>query len=350
MTELQRYLAEEVAEDHADGIITRREAVRRLGLLGVTGGAALALLGAAAGQAAATSQPAAKSGGRSRRGGRNGKVAEWSPHATTPITFAGPRGQLMAAWAPAPRKRRGAVLVIHENRGLTDHIRNVTGRFAASGYSALALDLLSEEGGTASFPDEAAVSAALAAAPPERFDADMKAAVTELRRLAPRTGVAAIGFCFGGGMVWRLLAAGERRLQAAAPFYGPFPAGGDLRRARAAVLGVYGGLDERVNATREPARLALEGGRPDVPRSRRSPRPTTRSSTTPACASTSPPPRRRGTRCSPGSASTSTDPAPGPRPPSVSARRAGRRADPAARAGACAARCPPRRAAAGRAR
>ena len=164
----------------------------------------------------------------------------------------------MAAWAPAPRKRRGAVLVIHENRGLTDHIRNVTGRFAASGYSALALDLLSEEGGTASFPDEAAVSAALAAAPPERFDADMKAAVTELRRLAPRTGVAAIGFCFGGGMVWRLLAAGERRLQAAAPFYGPFPAGGDLRRARAAVLGVYGGLDERVNATREPARLALE--------------------------------------------------------------------------------------------
>ena len=34
MTELQRYLAEEVAEDHADGIITRREAMRRLGLLG----------------------------------------------------------------------------------------------------------------------------------------------------------------------------------------------------------------------------------------------------------------------------------------------------------------------------
>jgi hypothetical protein len=29
MTELQRYLAEEVAEDHVDGIITRREAMRR---------------------------------------------------------------------------------------------------------------------------------------------------------------------------------------------------------------------------------------------------------------------------------------------------------------------------------
>ncbi len=258
MTELQQYLAEEVAEDHADGIITRREAVRRLGLLGVTGSAAIGLLGAAATEAAAKSRAPAKSGGRSRARGRNGAVAEWAPHATTPITFAGPRGTLMAAWAPAARKRRGAVLVIHENRGLTDHIRNVTGRFAASGYSALALDLLSEEGGTASFPDEGAVSAALAAAPPERFDADMKAAVTELRRLAPRTGLAAIGFCFGGGMIWRLLAAGERRLQAAAPFYGPIPAGGDLRRSRAAVLGVYAGQDDRVNATRDAARAALE--------------------------------------------------------------------------------------------
>jgi len=87
----------------------------------------------------------------------------------------------------------------------------------------------------------------------------MKAAVTELQRRAPRTGIAAIGFCFGGGMVWRLLAAGEKRLQAAAPFYGPFPEGGSMRHARAAVLGVYRGLDGRVNATRDAARIALEG-------------------------------------------------------------------------------------------
>ena len=259
MTELQRYLAEEVAEDHADGIITRREAVRRLGLLGVTGSAAVGLLGAAAtaASAAATPRTPPKRGGRARGG--SGKVVEWAPAATTPITFAGPRGTLMGAWAPAVGKRTGAVLVIHENRGLTDHIRNVAGRFAASGYSALALDLLSEEGGTGAFPGEAEVGAALSAAPPERFDADMKAAVTELRRRAPRTGIAAIGFCFGGGMVWRLLIAGEGRLQAAAPFYGPFPEGGSLRHARAAVFAVYGGLDERVNATREAARLNLEG-------------------------------------------------------------------------------------------
>ena len=49
------------------------------------------------------------------------------------------------------------MLVVHENRGLTDHIRSVAGRLAASGYSALAIDLLSEEGGTGSFADEAEV-------------------------------------------------------------------------------------------------------------------------------------------------------------------------------------------------
>ena len=157
------------------------------------------------------------------------------------------------------------MLVIHENRGLNDHTRNVAGRFAASGWSALALDLLSEEGGTAAVTangGDAAASAALAAVTdPTRFDNDMKAAVTELRTRVARKPVAAIGFCFGGGMIWRLLAAGERRLAAAAPFYGPFPAGGDLGKTRAAVLGVYGGLDTRVNATRDAATAALVAAR-----------------------------------------------------------------------------------------
>jgi carboxymethylenebutenolidase len=202
--------------------------------------------GAAAGGAPATA---------ARR--RGGTSAEWTPVATEAITFPGPNGTLMGAYSPATPAKAG-VLVIHENRGLTDHIRSVAGRLAASGYSALAIDLLSEEGGTGAFPDEAAVAAALAGVPPERFDADMQAGVSELRRRLPRKKVAAVGFCFGGGMVWRLLASGERRLAAAAPFYGPFPEGGALRRSKAAVLGVYGGLDTRVNATRDAAVAALE--------------------------------------------------------------------------------------------
>ena len=217
MTEMQRYLAEEVAEDLADGIITRREALQRLGLMGVTGASASALLASFAAPAAA--KRADVGGGQGQgRGGESGS-AEWAPVATQEITFAGPAGTLMGAWAPAAQAR-GGVLVIHENRGLNAHIRQVAGRFAATGWSALALDLLSRRGGTGAFATEAEVSAALGelAATPENFDADMKAGLTELtKRVEGSTELAAIGFCFGGGMVWRLLASGERRLTAATP-------------------------------------------------------------------------------------------------------------------------------------
>jgi carboxymethylenebutenolidase len=265
MTELQRYLAEEVAEDHADGIITRREAMRRLGLLGLGAATASTLLAACgssagadstSGSAAAATTAAASGRAQASEAG----VESWAPVATQPITFKGPRGTLQGAWAPA-RQARGSVLVMHENRGLTDHIRQVAGRFAADGFSALALDLLSEEGGTAKVGDEAQVAAALSQIDPARFDADMKAAVSELRRRVRGKKVAATGFCFGGGMVWRLLAAGESRVAAAAPFYGPFPDGGDLGEAKAAVLAIYGGLDARVGATRPAARAAMRKAR-----------------------------------------------------------------------------------------
>jgi carboxymethylenebutenolidase len=252
MTELQRYLAEEIAEDHVDGIITRREAMRRLGLLGLTGAAAAALLARFADAA-----HGARSSKTRRRSSGDGKSVEWELVPTQEIEFPGPNGTLFGAWAPAKRPR-GGVLVIHENRGLTDHIRSVASRLAASGYSALAIDLLSEEGGTGAFEDPEEIPGVLSEVPPERFDADMQAGVTELRRRLRRKRLAAIGFCFGGGMVWRLLASGERRLSAAAPFYGPFPEGGDLSRSRAAVLAIYGGLDDRVNATQDAARAALE--------------------------------------------------------------------------------------------
>ena len=255
MNEIQRYLAEEVAEDLADGIINRREAIRRLGLLGVTGAAATGLLATFA-----ASEAAAGENSGDRHGGRGGSETVWAPVAREAITFAGPRVPLMAAWAPAA-KPRGAVLVIHENRGLTEHIQTVAGRFAASGYSALALDLLSEEGGTGSFPGEAEVAAALAQIPPERHVEDMKGALSELKRRVPRKKLFAIGFCFGGAMVWRLLTSNEPRLAAGAPFYGPFPEGGSFAGSRARVLGVYGGLDSRVNATLPAAKAALEAER-----------------------------------------------------------------------------------------
>jgi carboxymethylenebutenolidase len=256
VTELQRYLAEEVAIDHADGIISRREALRRLGLLGLSMTAAASLLAvfvrdeaSAKPSTAGAAQPTAATSG------------EAAPVPTRGITFRGPQGRrLMGAWAPA-RQARGGVLVVHENRGLNDHIRSVAGRFAASGYSALAIDLLSEEGGTGSFPDESEAMAALAAVPPTRFVADMKAGVSELRRRLPGKKLAAVGFCFGGGMIWLLLASREPRLAAAVPFYGPFPENGTVSGSNAAVLGIYAEQDSRVNATRSAARAALRAAR-----------------------------------------------------------------------------------------
>ena len=149
--------------------------------------------------------------------------------------------------------------MVHENRGLTEHIRSVAGRLAASGYSALAIDLLSAEGGTGSFADEGEVTAALNAVPDSRFIADMKTGIDELQRRVSVEQVGAVGFCFGGGMVWTLLASGEPRLGAAAPFYGPLPDGADFAGSpNAAVLGVYAEQDDRVNASREAAAAALE--------------------------------------------------------------------------------------------
>jgi carboxymethylenebutenolidase len=176
---------------------------------------------------------------------------------TEAITFAGPNGPLQAAFASAPQPR-GAVLVIHENRGLNDHTRTVVGRFAAAGYAAIALDLLSEEGGTASLgADTAVATAALGNAPAGRFLADMQACLDELERRVPNAKIGAVGFCFGGGLMWQLLATKDPRLAAVAPFYGQLPTGADFSGSNTAVLAFYGELDTRINATRADAETAL---------------------------------------------------------------------------------------------
>lgn len=270
------YLATEVAEDWTDGLISRREALRRLVMLGLSASAGAAVLaacaspavptGAAAAPTAASAAPASAppSAALSTDGATPSPLSASPPSASVgpvagaAVTFAGPRGALQGYLVTAPGAPAGAMLVIHENRGLTDHIRSVAGRLAGAGYTSLAVDLVSEEGGTAALGDTAAVTAALSRAPVERLVADMRAGLDELAREAPGESLGIIGFCFGGGMVWSLLDAGEPRLAVAIPFYGPGPDAPDFSGDKAAVLAVYAELDDRVNASRDRVRAALE--------------------------------------------------------------------------------------------
>ena len=246
---LEKYLQEEVALDHADGYLSRREALRRLAYLGLAAPAAVSLLAACARDEDAPKP--AKTPGASPAGPE--------PAETEDISFPGPGGRDTLGTFSAATEPKGAVLVIHENRGLTDHIKSVAGRLATSGFSALAVDLLSSGGGTNEFADEAEIMRELQVAEPDDLVADMTAAIDELERRVPDAKIGATGFCFGGGMVWQLVQSGEERLAAAAPFYGTTPVeGADFSRSKAAVLGIYAELDGRVNTTREDAETALE--------------------------------------------------------------------------------------------
>jgi carboxymethylenebutenolidase len=139
------------------------------------------------------------------------------------------------------------VLVCHENRGLTEHIKDVTRRLAQAGYTALAVDLLSRQGGSSSL-DSSDVPGLLGNTSPEQFVDDFLSGWEYLKTLpsaqADRVGM--VGFCFGGGVTW-LVATRMPELLAAVPFYGPHPPVEDVPSIQAAVLAIYAGNDQRIN-------------------------------------------------------------------------------------------------------
>jgi carboxymethylenebutenolidase len=251
----REYIIGEVAQDRADGLISRRQALGRLGRLGLSVAAASSLLAACGDDGEGDGEADRSSTTSTTSTAPTSGTSAPADVSAESIELDGPRGPLLGAYATAEEPTAN-VLVIHENRGMTDHFPDVVARLAQDGYAALVVDLLSPEG-TASLP-EGEAPARLATAPVEDLVADLQAGIDELDRRAPGLKVGVVGFCFGGGMTWSLLAAGEDRLAAAVPFYGPFPAGADLSGADAAVLAVYAGLDTRVNASQADAVAALE--------------------------------------------------------------------------------------------
>jgi carboxymethylenebutenolidase len=140
--------------------------------------------------------------------------------------------------------KRPAIVVIHENRGLTPHIEDVARRAALEGFLAVAPDLLSPDGGTPK--DEDRAREMIAALDRRQTVANLVAVVDDLARRPEAGRIGCIGFCWGGGMANQLAVHAER-IAAASPFYGQVPDALDVPRIKARLLLHYAERDSRIN-------------------------------------------------------------------------------------------------------
>jgi len=175
------------------------------------------------------------------------------------VTWPGGKGEMkgyLVRPAQSPGKL-GAVVVIHENRGLNEHIRDVARRVALEGFIALAPDLLSSEGGTPADEDKARDMIAKLA--PEQPVADDVATVAWLKTVEGGNGkVGAVGFCWGGGQV-NMLAVNAPDLDAGVAYYGAQPKDpAAVAKIHAPLLLHYAGLDTRINEGIDAYRKALD--------------------------------------------------------------------------------------------
>lgn len=288
---LKKYLVDEFIEDFQHGQITRRQALKLLtGLVGSASAAALIAACSPTASPAATSAPvpttapattiptiAATSApaATATTAAATATTAAADPTVTTQATatvtapqsnatvsaddpalqaggieFPASDGAKIMGYLARPQGDGPypAILVSHENRGLTDHIRDVTRRLAKAGYVALAVDLLSRQGGTAQV-GSSSVPGVLGNTPPAQMVGDFQAALDYLKQqpYVAQGQYGMTGFCFGGGMTWRA-ATQIPELRAAVPYYGPNPPLEDVPKIQAAVLAHYGGNDARINS------------------------------------------------------------------------------------------------------
>ncbi len=277
MNYFQKYLVEEFAEDYQEGHLTRRDALKLIGA--VTGSLALAssILAAcspppetpvsvATSAATITATPTENSAtdtliSEATDAPTDAPTAEASPTSQSvnvspddptiqadEVQFPSQEAMVQAYLArPASARPDPVVLVCHENRGLTDHIRDVARRLAKAGYVALAVDLLSRQGGTAAVGNEN-VPGVLGSTSPEQFVQDFRSGWEYLKSqtYADTNRLGMVGFCFGGGVTW-LVATKMPELKAAVPFYGPHPPLEGVSDIQAAVRAIYAGNDQRIN-------------------------------------------------------------------------------------------------------
>ncbi len=207
----QRYLIEEFAEEYLERRLNRRDLLKRVLL--ITGSVAVTANVLTTLGCGSSSSPAATATG----------AAAASPTALPPtppppsgpgvtvqpddaaiqaaeVRFKGPASEIIAYLSrPKGTGPFPGVIVIHENRGLVEHIKDVTRRYAKEGFVALAVDLVSRRGGSAA-GDANTIPGFLGSAPPEDLISDLLAGVDYLKgqSFVRATALGVIGFCFGG--------------------------------------------------------------------------------------------------------------------------------------------------------
>jgi carboxymethylenebutenolidase len=218
-------------KDYRQGLINRRDFVRKLVFVTGSSAAAMALL------------PILD---------KNGPDAAFHEQTevevnTEFINYPGETGDMKAflAW-PKTGKKFPAVLVIHENRGLQPHIQDVTRRMAKEGFLSMAPDALTPLGGTPENDQDKAVSM-IGQLDKDKTVKNFVAAVKYLKTHPLSTGkVGCTGFCWGGGMT-NQVAVNSPDLDAAVPYYGMQPTPEQVALIKAPIMAHYAGDDSRIN-------------------------------------------------------------------------------------------------------
>lgn len=218
-------------EAHQSGETSRRDFIRKLAVITGSTAAALTLLPVLENNSLTAAE-------------KKVKLAEVLSAMVTYPAFTGE----MKAFEARPKKGKKfpAVIVIHENRGLVPHIKEVTNRMAAEGFLALAPDALSPVGGTPE--DISNVRELFGQLKPEETTKNFVAAVKYLKTHPNSNGkVGCTGFCWGGAMT-NQVAVNSPDLDAAVPYYGSVPKTEDVQKINAPILAHYAENDERINA------------------------------------------------------------------------------------------------------
>ncbi len=156
---------------------------------------------------------------------------------------------------PRTRSLKPTVMVIHENRGLNEHTRDVARRLALAGNRAVAVDFLSLSGGTPA--DEDAARDAIGKLDLGKTVGDAVAMLGELAKSSRGGKVGAVGFCWGGGFVNRLAVASGEQLDAGVVYYGAGPNPSEAAQVQAPLMIHHAGLDSRIAQTLWPWITAL---------------------------------------------------------------------------------------------